>query len=90
MVQNEILTSRHFPLFRVKTGHFHFQNFQKSQPKDPNPVGIANIELIINPKKSKIFFKEKSSQKTCLVSLSSYIQIKKYNFNITDKINKYI
>ena len=59
MVQNEILTSRHFPLFRVKTGHFHFQNFQKSQPKDPNPVEIANIELIINPKKSKIFFQRK-------------------------------
>ena len=69
------MTSRHF--ISRQTGHFNFQNFQKSQPEDPNPVRIVNIELIINPKKSKNFFKEKSSQKTFLVSLSYYTQIKK-------------
>ena len=56
IVQNEIMTSRHF--ISRQTGHFNFQNFQKSQPEDPNPVRIVNIELIINLKKAKIFSKK--------------------------------
>ena len=51
------MTSRHF--ISRQTGHFNFQNFQKSQPEDPNPVRIVNIELIINPKKKQKFFQRK-------------------------------
>ena len=83
------MTSRHFSLFRVKTGHFHFQNFQKSQPEDPNPVGIANIELIINPeKKTKNFQRKIFTKDVFSFTQFLYSDKKKYNFN--NKINKYI